>query len=309
MKKWIVVLLVLALLTGTATAAWYFFLRQPEDEQPTIGTWETGGLAAAGNFADADVIALGDGQYRLYYSLEPEVAGFNGQVYSALSTDGKKWVQEEGTRIERATFPSILKLSDGRFRMYYQSAGTIKSAVSADGLSWSEEPGTRIDTTNTVGLTLTNVGAPTVEKIGEEYVIVYFGAINEKYTGAGLVPNNETHPLLWATSADGLTFEKKGIALDSRNSELKGWMDGPELVAWEDGEVRLYFWGYVGIYYSTFADEKFSDPVLTLAAPNPDNSLFPAKPPADPTLVKIGETWFMYYGGHTEGIYYATLEF
>ena len=306
MKKWIIVLLVLV---AGAGAAWYFFLRNPSPEdQASEGTWETGGLAAAGNFADADVVDLGDGRYRLYYSLEPEVAGFNGQVYSALSTDGKEWGKEAGTRIEQATFPSVMGLPDGRFRMYFQSAGTIKSAVSSDGLSWSVESGTRIDTANPAGLTLTNVGAPTVEKIGEEYVMVYFGAINEKYTGAGLVPNNETHPLLWATSPDGLTFEKKGIALDSRNSELKGWMDGPELVAWDDGGIRLYFWGYVGIYYSVFAGGEFSAPVLTFPAPNPDNSLFPAKPPADPTLVKIGETWFMYYGGHTEGIYYATLK-
>jgi len=305
-KKWIIIILVLV---AGAGAVWYFFLRNPSPEdQASEGTWETGGLAAAGNFADADVINLGDGRYRLYYSLEPEVAGFNGQVYSALSTDGKEWVEEDGTRIEQATFPSVLELPDGRFRMYYQNAGTIKSAVSSDGLSWSKEPGTRIDIANPAGLSLTNVGAPTVEKIGEEYVMVYFGAINEKYTGAGLVPNNETHPLLWATSADGLTFEKKGIALDSRNGELKGWMDGPELVAWEGGEIRLYFWGYIGIYYSIFAAGEFGAPVLTFPAPNPDNSLFPAKPPADPTLVRIGETWFMYYGGHTEGIYYATLK-
>ena len=307
MKKWLIVLLVLV--AGAAAAGWYFFLRPTKGEPDTTGTWETGGLAAAGNFADADVIDLGGGQYRLYYSLEPEVAGFNGQVYSALSTDGKKWVQEEGTRIEQATFPSVMELPDGRFRMYFQRAGAIKSAVSSDGLSWIVEPGTRIDTANTAGLTLTNVGAPTVKKIGDEYAMVYFGAINEKYTGAGLVPNNETHPFLWATSTDGLTFEQKGIALDSRNSELKGWMDGPELVTWDDGEIRLYFWGYVGIYYSTFAVGSFGDPVLTFPAPNPNNSLFPAQPPADPTLVKIGETWFMYYGGHTEGIYYATLNF
>lgn len=269
-------------------------------------TWQKGDLAISGNYADADVVALGDGRYRIYYSLEPEVPGFNGQVYSAVSTDGNNWTKEEGTRIEQATFPSVLKLPDGTFRMYYQNAGAIKSAVSTDGLAWEKESGTRIDTDNPAGLTLTNVGAPTVAKIGDKYVMVYFGAISEKYTAAGLVPNNETHPLLWATSQDGLTYEQKSLALDSRNSVFKGWMDGPELVAWDSGENRLYFWGYKGIYYSVFANDKFSQPQLTFSTAT-GNQDFPENPPGDPTLAKINDTWHMYYGQHTKGIYYAVL--
>ncbi|MBI2592184.1 hypothetical protein HYW36_01785, partial [Candidatus Saccharibacteria bacterium] len=239
----IIVIALLLVIAGLAGWKVYSSTKNKNSDQPSSTgassqsskTWQVGDVAVAGNYADADVVALGDGQYRLYYSLEPEVAGFNGQVYSALSSDGEKWTKEEGTRIEPATFPSVLKLADGKYRMYYQNASAIKSAISSDGLAWSEESGTRIDTLNSVNLVLTNVGAPTVAKIGDKYVMVYFGAINEKYTASGMVPNNETHPLLWATSQDGLTFEKMGIALDSRNSVFKGWMDGPEFVAWDDG--------------------------------------------------------------------------
>ena len=270
-------------------------------------TWQSGSVAVAGNYADADAVDLGDGRYRIYYSLEPEVSGFNGQVYTSISSDGSNWTKEEGTRIEQATFPSVLKLPDGTFRMYYQNAEAIKSAVSPDGLVWNKESGTRIDTSNPAGLTLTNVGAPTVAKIGDKYVMVYFGAINEKYSAAGLVPNNETHPLLWATSSDGLTYEQKGIALDSRNNVFKGWIDGPELVAWDTSENRLYFWGYKGIYYSVFANDKFSQPQLTFSTAT-GNQVFPEDPPGDPTLLKAGDTWYMYYGQHEKGIYYATLK-
>jgi hypothetical protein len=35
---------------------------------------------------------------------------------------------------------------------------------------------------------------------------------------------------------------------------------------------------------------------------------FPENPPGDPTLIEINDKWFMYYGQHTKGIYYATLE-
>lgn len=46
-----------------------------------------------------------------------------------------------------ATFPDVIKLADGRFRMYFQNAGVIKSAISTDGLTWQDEAGTRIDKT------------------------------------------------------------------------------------------------------------------------------------------------------------------
>lgn len=108
--------------------------------------------------------------------------------------------------------------------MYFQNAGVIKSAVSSDGLTWKDESGTRVDTSNSEGVVFKNVLAPTIMKIESEYVMVYGGAIDEEYT-AEKVPNKETHILMWATSQDGLTFEKKGIAVDSRNSVFKGWLD------------------------------------------------------------------------------------
>ncbi|OGL35854.1 hypothetical protein A3F05_00745 [Candidatus Saccharibacteria bacterium RIFCSPHIGHO2_12_FULL_47_17] len=309
----LILILLLLLLAAVGFIGWYVYDKSSSKESKPASQsassnqsakWQSAGVAIAGNYADADVVDLGNGKYRLYYSLEPEVTGFNGQVYSALSSDGENWAKEEGTRIEQATFPSVLRLSDGKFRMYYQNAGAIKSAVSSDGLAWTAESGTRVDTANSVGLSLTNVGAPTVAKIGDKYVMVYFGAIGEKYTAAGLVPNNETHPLLWATSDDGLTFAKQGIALDSRNSMFKGWMDGPELVAWEGGENRLYLWGYKGIYYSVFTDNKFSEPQLTFSTAT-GNQEFPQDPPGDPTLAQINGAWNMYYGQHQKGIYRA----
>lgn len=144
-------------------------------------------------------------------------------------------------------------------------------------------------------------------KIRDQYVIVYFGAINQKYINAGLVPNEETHLFLWAISQDGLVFEKKGIALDSRNSEFKGWLDGPEFTKWDDGSIRLYFWLYRGIYHVEFKDNKFSQAAqfeYTTEAGNP----FPQNPPGDPTLAKINGEWFMYYGQHLKEIYFATYE-
>lgn len=278
-------------------------IKEPFEQVPI---WKNIGTAISGNYADAEIIELENGVYRMYYSLEPEVQGFKGQVYSAISSDGIKWDKEDGERMEWAIFPSVIKLPDGRYRMYFQNQGLIKSAISSDGLSWNEEYGIRIDTANNAGLNLENVAAPTVIKLGDEYILVYRGTINEKYPDK--VPNNNIQLFLWAISKDGLTFEKKGIALESRNDEFKGLLDGPEFVQWDD-EVRLYFWSYKGVYHITFKDNKFLDKSEFdfTAASNP-NVIFSENPPSDPTLIKVNNKWFLYYGQHTKGIYYATLE-
>src|SRR3989344_5775624 len=257
--------------------------------------WKKGGIAISGKYADADIVDLNDGKYRMYYSLEPEVPGVKGQVYSSLSEDGIKWNNENGERIDGATFPSVIKLPDGRYRMYFQNNGIIKSAISNDGLSWKEESGTRIDTSNNAGLKLDSVLAPTVINNGNKYIMVYAGAINEKYPEK--VPNNEMHLFLLATSTDGLTFEEKGIALDSRNDEFKGWLDGAEFTQWDDGSLYLYFWGYKGVYHITYKNGIFSKDAAFDYTTN-DNPLnqFPENPPSDPTLAKINNRWFMYYG-------------
>src|SRR3990167_9935605 len=137
--------------------------------------------------------------------------------------------------------------------------------------------------------------------------MVYGGVINQAYSKEK-VHSQDTHLLLWATSKDGLTFQTKGIALDSRNDTFKGWQDGPELVTWDDDTIRLYFWGYFGIYQSTFKNGSFSQPEFVFYGPNfDDQALFPPSPPGDPTLAEIGNTWNIYYGYHTKGIYHAVL--
>ena len=110
-------------------------------------TWKNMGIAISGKYADSEIINTGS-NYRMYYSEEPEVAGFSGKVYSAVSNDGITWIPELGTRKEWATFVSIIKLDDGKYRMYFQNDGKIKSALSSDGLSWTDESGARIEKAN-----------------------------------------------------------------------------------------------------------------------------------------------------------------
>lgn len=308
-------LLIVIVIAAVGFVGWYVYKNNGKskttDSTASVSSsaqsakWQAAGVAVAGNWADADVVSVAGGSYRLYFSVEPEVSGNQLEVYSATSTDGAKWTQETGVRKTFATFPSVLKLPNDQWRMYFQNAGVIKSAISSDGLSWTDESGVRIDTANSLGLTFDNVGALSVERVNDQYLMVYSGAINQKYSSE--VPNNETHIFLWATSADGLNWDKKGLAVDSRNSTFQGWVDGAEFVKWDDGSMRLYFWGYKGVYYSTFKDDTFSAGTLTFTTNSDSNRQFTEDPPGDPTLAKINGNWYMYYGQHTKGIYYAVL--
>ena len=279
---------------------------EPQEPIEKGSIWKYGGQAIAGNYADSDFVDLGQGKYRMYYAIEPEVPGNKLEVYSATSSDGIQWVHESGVRRTFTVFPDVVKLPDGTWRMYFQNAGVIKSATSSDGLAWKDESGTRIDTKNNEGLTFENVAGPTTIVDGNRYIMVYSGAIPGKYKDA---PNNRMGVLLWATSSDGLNFEVKGMALDSRNDKFYGFADTPDIIRWDDDTIKMFFWGYFGIYESTFMGNGFTEPVMVYEAKRENPMIrFPSSPPGDPTLGKVGEKWYMYYGQHTKGIFYATLE-
>lgn len=278
----------------------------------TTNEWQEVGPALAGTYADADIITLADGSYRMYAATQPEVAGNQLEIYSARSKDGITWTKEAGTRKTLSTFPDIVKLDDGTFRLNFQNAGVIKSATSKDGLKFTDETGTRIDKTNDQGMTFDNVAAPTTLKLADgTYLMAYRGTIKEAYA-AETVPNKEMGVVMYATSTDGKTWTKKGLAIDTRkDTELKGWADGPELIDF-DGEVRLYFSTYKGVYYSVFKDgdfgkAKFSWQKTDPTKPANTNDVFGGIPPGDPTLLKVNSVWYMYYGTHPQGIYYAKL--
>ena len=242
----------------------------------------------------------------MYYAIEPEVPGNKLEVYSATSTDGITWTAEAGVRRTMTVFPDVVQLPDGTWRMYFQNAGVIKSAKSSDGLKWTDESGSRVDTKNNEGFTFTRVAGPSTFYDGSKYIMAYSGALSGKYKDA---PNPEMAVLMWATSADGLKFEAQGMALDTRNDKYYGFADTPDLIRWDDGTIKMFFWGYFGIYESTFTGTGFTEPTMVYEAKDEDPMhRFPSSPPGDPTLGKVGDTWYIYYGQHSKGIFYAMLQ-
>lgn len=278
----------------------------------TASNWKYGGVASSDPYgADPDVVKLSGGRYRMYTGELPDAPANGHAIISAISTDGKTWQPESGARIPNASFPDVIQLKDGSWRMYFQRGDVIASATSSDGLTWTEDPRVKIGSANDLGLTFYQVGAPsTMIQDDGTYTMVYAGYINHKYSGD--VPNQDTHVLLWATSSDGVTWTKRGMAVDSRNATYQGWLDGPDWSKWSTG-WKLFYWSYDGIYAATFDGKSFGPGQLQFQGqfPNTDPlAKFIPNPPGDPSLIQIGTTWFMYYDSfkdNKDAVYYATL--
>ncbi len=103
------------------------------------------------------VFRLSDGRYRMIYEgskwAEDETGKryqTNRKLYSAISSDGKQWTKEDGVRFWDygdgkpgeifTSVPDVIRLADGRLRMYYTRGATSATALSSDeGLTWTKE--------------------------------------------------------------------------------------------------------------------------------------------------------------------------
>ena len=298
---------------------------QNDDNQPgnndsgdlSGGEWETEQMILEGSYCDAEIIKINETHYRLYYCIEPEVENAQ-EMHSAISTDGLNWQIEDGIRISQTTFPDVVKLPDGSgYRMYHQGVepkddphsselsnmGTV-SSFSTDGLVWELENGFRLTSGihGTYDLKYASDTSTVIRPDGA-YFMVYRGESGERLDQIDDVKGTpiETFYIISATSEDGLNWQVGDIVVDTSKSDFDYYVLGPELVY--DGDVlKLYFFGIHGIYEATSNDhgETWSE----------ERKVFPANQefaPSDPTIIKQGDTWRMYYGIHLTGLYSATL--
>jgi hypothetical protein len=198
----------------------------------------------------AEVIRLDDGTYRMYYGTVLG-GGLNGIKY-ADSTDCVTWTVK-GTALKGTsgeTDPeyvingaSILKLPDGRYRMYYQAAPYaenevpklhVRSAISSDkGKTFTKEEGVRINISHYDGSsTLSLAGHGTYFYAADGTTVV--GIFCANFASNPIAPSD----LVMATSTDdGLTFGNYA-------SIYKLWHD--PIVLKVDGAYRLYATNLVG---------------------------------------------------------------
>jgi len=126
---------------GSALGGPGFLYAESQDEGRT---WTCGTINLGG--ADPDVVLLPDGRIRLYYVQfpfgphppQPGTTTEPNRVMSAISSDGKNFTTEEGTRLEGIgyTDPDVILVGDEWF-MYVSTGEKAWAARSSDGLNFT----------------------------------------------------------------------------------------------------------------------------------------------------------------------------
>ena len=278
---------------------------------PAQAGWTTSRSVVPGRYADAEVFQLPNGRYRMLYGTESEVGADGFGIYSSVSGDGATWRPEGRVLAGRFSGASVVRLPGGGYRLYVTgpvSTGTepgmvpivgLISYTSADGAAWKREPGTRLpDAWLADG---EHLGFTSTKRLTDgSWLMAYEVQREGRY--APNVPVGLAE-IRWATSRDGLTFTRRGVAVDSRNALLLGSARSPEFFG-----SKLYFHSVKGIYRVSWTGTGFAkDTRVEYAACRDPGKVFPwTPPPGDPTLARIGDRTVLFHGDHTRGILRTT---
>lgn len=179
---------------------------------------------------------------------------------------------DRGVRVSvRAAGPHkrIVKLPDGRYRMFFQtpphsSPAGIGSAISSDGLHFSVEPGLRISRTQ-AGVGKHDALSPgDVVRTKDGRYRLYFSSFDFGASGPDV-----KHVVKSAVSRDLRTWQvEKGTRIGA-GAAISGSGEHPSAVRLRDGSVVLFYGRRLddyGLYYSwspdglTFSKESFLIP-------------------------------------------------
>lgn len=270
--------------------------------------WTKSTSVVPGRYADAEVFRLPDGRYRMLYGTESEVPAEDFGIYSSVSSDGKTWRSEGRVLAGSFSGPDVVRLPDGGYRMYLDGQTTtttetgtttvvgVVSDTSADGATWRPESGLRLPA-SWLGAGERYGFTSTMRLPDGSWLLAYEVDRDGQY--ARNVPSGLAR-IWWATSPDGLTFTRRGVAVYSSNKLLLGSARSPEFFG-----KQLYFHSLKGIFHVTWNGKSFTRrPKLALASCRDPKKAFPwTPPPADPTLVRIAGMTVMFHGDHTRGIF------
>ena len=168
-----------------------------------------------------------EGGYRLFYTAvgpDRPYASCQGYILSAVSENGTQFVKEPGIRLcpipeishmsLRVLSPTVVLLSDGRWRMYIEARGAVNrppvitSATSTDQITWEHETGIRLSTKDGVG------GPRCVSRDNNVRLLV----CSDEYGAQGRATGKRLHRnVISAVSTDGIYFvEEPGYCMTSR---------------------------------------------------------------------------------------------
>ncbi len=210
------------------------------------------GVKAGLPVADVSGVLMADGKLRAY------VFGQNKGIEIWDSSDGKIF-----TRVGNAFGsdnghgqPRVIKLNDGRYRMFNMSSQGVSCSISTDGVTFKVENEGCIRKTD-FGVT-SNIAGPGIIKISGGYR-AYFSSLGNAGTGP------DPQQIFSATSADSLSWKADSGVRIGKGSTIDQSGEHPTAITHADGSVTIFYFdnganppspprSEYGLYYATSAE-------------------------------------------------------
>jgi hypothetical protein len=182
--------------------------------------------------ADVSGVLLPNGTIRAF------VFAQNKGIEIADSTDGKIF-----TRVGNAFggdrgqgMPRVVKLSDGRFRMYNSTSEGVSCSISSDGLNFTSEKTTCISKTS-FAAAKSGLTGPGIVKLSDGRYRAFFSDMVIAGTGP------DPHQVFSATSTDGLTWTAdSGVRIGTGAANVTRSAEHPAAAMHADGSITLFFY-------------------------------------------------------------------
>ncbi len=212
------------------------------------------GVAAGLPVADASGVLLADGKLRAYvFAQNKGIEIWDSSDGISFTRAGNAFGGDKGYGM-----PRVIKLTDGRFRMYNMSSEGISCSISSDGINFTVENIACISRT-AFGIT-GNMTAPGIVKLASGGYRAYFSTVSP--AGTGPFPQKSYS----ATSPDGTTWTPDtGIRIGT-GSSIDQSAEHPTAINHSDGSVTMFYFDNgavagggptkqnMGLYYATSKD-------------------------------------------------------
>jgi predicted GH43/DUF377 family glycosyl hydrolase len=264
------------------------------------GTWDSVGIETVCVIKDTS--AYQNERYKMWYCGYDSHEVGSKKIGYATSPDGINWTKYPGNPVLKPDpYPSYdfagiwnpMVIKDGdTYKMWYPSIGVVEEkvvlpicyATSSDGINWVKYPGNPVLLQGEPGSwDDTWVCEPSVLKRNGIYEMWYSGASQE---GAEeILPYFNTG---YATSVDGINWEKHGIVLEhGEPGDWDAWTAFAVTVIFENDTYKMWYTGIDTFNpYPTFWSIGYATSTEGVNTP-------PATPnrPSGPTSGKIGEKY------------------
>ena len=180
---------------------------------------------------------LGYGGY-WWYKNKYQTKTSESKTEETVTKIPENWTRAEKMIMAKVTSGCTVKLENGSFRMFYMADGKIVFADSTDALIFGTPVSTGI--TEDSGKMISN---PAVLQLKDKSWIMIYEQAPIKAPGSSnqAPPGPSTQRNLYlATSADGKTYTKVGIAVDS-SKEDNYFASVPDLIYTPEGKIRMYY--------------------------------------------------------------------